>query len=108
MGQLPFISRWKTCGEPLGVNDISFPDKPATLLFPNPNQGTFTIQFLEDGIQNSEVDVYDMLGEKIYSTLVIGKSSLIINLGSQASGVYLYRIINKNGTEASMGKFIVK
>jgi hypothetical protein len=87
---------------------IEFTSNQETIkLFPNPNNGQFTIQSsVVNG--NSVVEVYNMLGEKVYSQLIISNSQLTINLGSQPAGVYLYRVITENGNFVADGKFVIQ
>lgn len=83
---------------------------PSIRLYPNPNTGVFTLQIknYELGITN-QVEVFNMLGEKVYSaTLSTVNSTLSINLSSQPSGVYLYRVLSETGDFVSGGKFVIQ
>ncbi len=79
-------------------------------LFPNPNNGQFTIQL--SGISGqSSVEIYNMLGEKVYSSTLpqTAKGALReMNLSTQSNGVYLYRILDENGNVISSGKFVIE
>ncbi|HXB11365.1 MAG TPA: T9SS type A sorting domain-containing protein, partial [Bacteroidia bacterium] len=56
----------------------------------------------------SSVEVYNMLGEMVYSKpLSIVNYPLSVNLSSQSNGVYLYRVLNESGNLAGEGKFII-
>jgi uncharacterized repeat protein (TIGR03803 family) len=79
-----------------------------TIVYPNPNNGVFTIQSSAVSGQSS-VEVYNMLGEKVYSNYQITKlSNYQINLSNQSNGVYLYRVLNENGSLLGAGKLIIQ
>jgi uncharacterized repeat protein (TIGR03803 family) len=82
-------------------------------LFPNPSNGVFTIQSTVVSGQ-SIVEVYNMLGEKMYSKqwtsnngLPIAKG-MTIDLSDKASGVYLYRVLTETGELIGEGKFVIE
>jgi hypothetical protein len=88
---------------PLSINELTV--NRTITVYPNPSNGVFTIE--EQGIRDKEqVEVYNMLGEKIYYQTVIRNSQFVIDLSSQATGVYLYRITNTDGSLVSSGKLI--
>ncbi|WP_053970579.1 zinc-dependent metalloprotease [Mangrovimonas sp. ST2L15] len=67
-------------------------------VFPNPNNGSFTVQF--NGVMGDiNIDVYDIRGRKVYNDLVNGNNSdfsTTIDLGSVQSGMYLLNISTGN------------
>ena len=93
-------------GSTLGVNNISSANGNVEL-YPNPNSGIFTIQLSVVSNQSS-VEVYNMLGEKVYSQLVINNSQFIIDLSSKPNGVYFYQVLNEDGSLAGSGKMIIQ
>ena len=77
-----------------------------TDVFPNPNNGQFTIQL--SGISGqSSVEIYNMLGEKVFPQLSITNYPLSVSL-NQPNGLYLYRILDENGNATSTGKFVIQ
>jgi len=77
-------------------------------VYPNPNKGVFTLQSSVLSGQWS-VDIYNMLGEKVYSNHQITKSSNYqIDLSSQPSGMYFYLIKDTNGNMLGSGKFAIE
>ncbi|HTB30835.1 MAG TPA: T9SS type A sorting domain-containing protein, partial [Bacteroidia bacterium] len=74
-------------------------------LYPNPNSGQFTIQSSAGSGQLS-VEIYNMLGEKLYLQLSTFNSQLSIDISSQPNGIYLIRILNKDGTLVSQKKVV--
>jgi len=102
----------KPCGDTipdLGINQISRTDN--FTVFPNPNNGVFTIQMLNGqvSITNSEIRIYNVLGENIYTnSFKTYNSQFKIDLSTQPSGVYFYRIINESGNSSGKGKFVIQ
>jgi len=81
----------------LGANNIEVSSGPINV-YPNPANGEFTVSIKSEelGITN-DVEVYNMLGEKVYSQplipIVIGtNSSFLIDLSSQPNGIYLIKL----------------
>jgi len=81
-------------------------------VYPNPNNGSFTMQIQNGQIASSEklqVLIYNILGEQVYAETSTFNSQLSINLGVKASGVYFYRIMTESGDKlVSEGKVIVQ
>jgi hypothetical protein len=71
----------------------SSPVAPNTItVYPNPSGGQFYFKGINSG---SRLEVYNMLGQNIFSAEVTGNIYLL-NIFSQAKGVYLYRIMSKD------------
>ncbi len=79
------------------------------IIYPNPNNGQFILQLASSYKldANSQVQVYDMLGQEIYNSN-INSSGTQIDLGNKASGIYLYRVITETGGITGEGKFIIE
>jgi len=78
-------------------------------IFPNPNMGQFTVVCPPAIITGSKpiIEVYNLLGEKVYSAGLVGGNT-IISLGEQAPGIYIYRIITADGNLVNPGKLVVE
>ncbi len=76
-------------------------------VFPNPSSGEFTFNLNNITPANRELDIYNMLGEKIYSSK-LNSASTLVNLSSQPSGVYLYRVVCENVKDIYSGKLIIQ
>jgi len=79
-------------------------------VYPNPSNGTFqlVISNYKLGI-NSTVEIYNVLGEEVYSSYQITQSSNYpIDISSQSNGVYMYRIISETGDLVGEGKVIIQ
>jgi hypothetical protein len=56
----------------------------------------------------SSIEVYNMLGEKVYEeTLCSTQGDNTINLSNQPNGVYLYRVLQQDGTLLGEGKVVI-
>ena len=89
-----------------GVNSI-VANSGSISVYPNPSNGQFTIQSSVVNGQSS-VEVYNVIGEQVYSQSSIVHFPLSIDLSSQASGVYLYRVVSDNGNLLGQGKLIIQ
>ncbi len=85
----PTILREGADGKGDGSNQFS-----ELTVYPNPTTGQFTIAGLEQG---QIVEIYDYTGRKISSLLTNDNSLLTINISNQPNGVYLIRILDKEG-----------
>ncbi|MGP8214295.1 MAG: choice-of-anchor tandem repeat GloVer-containing protein [Bacteroidia bacterium] len=81
----------------------------AIKLFPNPNNGVFQIQaYSYQPTANGQIEVYNMLGEKVCTQWTIDNGQWTFNLSSEPSGIYLYRVINETRELIGEGKFIIQ
>jgi hypothetical protein len=94
-------------GIPEGLNYLSRKAENVSI-YPNPSNGKFTIQESGARIQNPEIEIYNMLGEKVFSKFTTDNSQLTINLNDQPAGIYLYRIITETGNLVSTGKLVIQ
>jgi subtilisin-like proprotein convertase family protein len=86
------ISAWSLniCST-LGINENTFQD---FALYPNPNDGNFTVKFSTASSEDVAIDVYDMRGRQIYTNEFSnnGAFNQTIDLNTVQSGVYLVSI----------------
>lgn len=80
-------------------------------VYPNPGRGIFNLEIknYESGM-NTTVEVYNVLGEKVYSTSFLNShSQFLINLDNQPDGIYLYRAMSsENGSLIGEGKLVIE
>jgi uncharacterized repeat protein (TIGR03803 family) len=89
-----------------GINNIT--NNESAKLYPNPNSGEFLIH-TSKGSGASVIEVYNVPGEMIFSAnLPSGQTNCSINLGSQPSGIYFYRVLSDKEALISDGKFIIE
>jgi hypothetical protein len=97
----------------LGVNNLATGQNKFTI-YPNPNNGNFQLQWPALGGQSSLVEIYNVLGEKVYSHYQNTnldshrESNYQINLSSQPSGIYFYLIKDETGKLLGTGKFAIQ
>jgi hypothetical protein len=89
-----------------GINKIT--NTINSSLFPNPNNGRFTIKLLGI-IGKYSIEVYNLLGAKVLiETLSYSQNDNSVDINTQPNGVYLYRILDENGNQISNGKFVIQ
>lgn len=90
------------------VNTIS-EQKPSFEVYPDPNKGAFAISITNYELKiTNTLEIYNMLGQKVYSTTFNTQHSKFnINLGNEPNGLYLYKIISKDGHSVAEGKFVI-
>ena len=70
-------------------------------LFPNPNQGQFTLSFTQDYISDVLIEIVDMAGKVVYTQMTenfSGEFAHTFEKGALASGAYMLRIRNDKGS----------
>lgn len=84
-----------------GINDMVSSNNEWTLeICPNPSNGT--IQLISNQYSVMDVGVYNLLGDKIYSSTVSSPQGTI-NLSSQPKGIYFVEVVLENGSSKGNG-----
>jgi N-acetylneuraminic acid mutarotase len=91
---------------PTGINSITAKSNNITV-YPNPNNGNFTIQLSGVSAQSSVVEIYNAIGQEVYTGLLASDNNNV-ELTSKATGVYLYRIISENGNLLGQGRLVIQ
>jgi sugar lactone lactonase YvrE len=96
-----------------GINELT-KDNGQWIVYPNPNDGVFTIQSPLPPKGGTTLEVYNVLGEKVYSGLPLNphagtlkQCAYTIDLSGSTSGVYFYRVVDEEGALVGEGKFII-
>ncbi len=99
-----------------GINEIS--ENNSVKVFPNPSKGIFNLQANSQWpIANSHVEIYNVLGEKVFDKALRpvtqgqggqAQGDYQINISSESSGVYFYRMISEKGEFVASGKLIIQ
>jgi hypothetical protein len=97
----------KSGSGPTGINPIT-KSPNSIIVYPNPSNSHFTFE-LSSNIQATTIDIYNLMGQEI-SSYSINQSTLLytINMGNNSSGLYIYRVINKNGESIQEGKLLLE
>lgn len=83
----------------IGINEIS--NYNLIGIYPNPTSGAFQIQVGNGQLAVGKVEIYNVLGENIYKSSVIGhQSSSTIDLSSHPKGIYFVKVISEDGMQA--------
>jgi hypothetical protein len=98
-GNATAYSNWSSGSA--GINQLSL--SYSIDVYPNPNSGQFTIK-LNYSQNGYTVEIYNMVGEKIYQS-VLSNSQNIINLSSQPAGMYFVHLKSEEGVE--VGKVLI-
>ncbi|MCX6223625.1 MAG: MBG domain-containing protein, partial [Bacteroidia bacterium] len=89
-----------------GINQIS--DQSNFIVYPNPNNGTFTIEYQPNGTGTVRLSVLGITGkvliDKMYRTG--SKITEVIQMPDRSGGIYLIRLINDSGV--SYRKIVVE
>jgi hypothetical protein len=103
---MPYIARWEECDRVLGVNNIKA-NYSNLMVYPNPSKGTFNF-VLSNVNDKCNVEIYNVLGEKIYTETLQTQDNNTINISGQPNGVYLYRVISEDGKFIGSGKVVIE
>ncbi|NVO10747.1 MAG: T9SS type A sorting domain-containing protein [Bacteroidales bacterium] len=66
-------------------------DEGLIKIYPSPNDGKFTIDFVEKGRTPKWVEIYNLIGKKIYRAIP-NASTLKVNLVNASKGVYFIKV----------------
>lgn len=90
-----YYSAWKcdTMHTATSINSLDATD--VVSVYPNPNNGTFTVSLGRMDFENVWVTLYDVTGRMIMSKQIHSDSE-IISAGNAVKGVYLLRIVMDN------------
>lgn len=69
-----------------------------TRVFPNPSNGILNV---ESGSAIQNVEVFNLLGERVLVTSVLKGQNALVTFGNVANGVYLVKVITTGGTSTT-------
>jgi hypothetical protein len=89
-----------------GTNEVKG-ESGKVKVYPNPSNGSFTMELSVVSGQSS-VEIYNVLGEKVFTeTLRNSQGENLIDLTTQSSGVYFYRVIKEDAGLIGSGKIVI-
>ncbi|HTA27351.1 MAG TPA: choice-of-anchor tandem repeat GloVer-containing protein [Bacteroidia bacterium] len=106
------VFRWRDSSIETSANTVAAKTQKVKV-FPNPSNGLFTVVCHSDlpagrEISQSIIEVYNVLGEKVYSQSTTHQSPITIDLSTQPNGIYLYRLISADGSLTGEGKLVIQ
>ena len=93
---------WKRSLLALGINE--FRDNNLFVLYPNPNNGKFKINI--SSINKINIEIFNLLGEKIYATSNFIQQSNEIDLSNSIKGIYFVKIYD--GEKVQTEKIVIQ
>lgn len=92
----------------LGVNEVA--DAHGTVrIYPNPFSTNATLLIGDKvNVDNASVEICNVLGQTVNTISNINSHNVSIEKGHLQSGVYFYRLLDKQGNLLNTGKFIVE
>ncbi len=98
-----------TINSDAGINNL-LSNSDGITVYPNPGKGVFILQAnSQQPIANSHIEIYNVLGEKVYSNNYQPVANgYQLSLSNQPNGVYFYRVITGNGNLVGEGKLVIE
>ncbi|HEY4799852.1 MAG TPA: T9SS type A sorting domain-containing protein, partial [Bacteroidia bacterium] len=78
----------------VAVHEINYAGSVS--VYPNPSKGAFTVQIFNQHVSGADVNIANVLGEKIYS-IKMNSSRADIDLSDRAGGIYFITIKTQEG-----------
>jgi hypothetical protein len=66
-------------------------------IYPNPSDGIYYFNLTEEDA-DTQIQVFNLLGEQVFSNLLLGKQENEIDLSNLAKGCYLVKLSNLENT----------
>jgi hypothetical protein len=89
---------YTACGA--GINENKNEDLVS--IFPNPNNGSFMLNYTSTSNQKVSLKLYDRIGRMVYSSEVkvtSGSNPIEMNIQNLNSGIYMFELINEQGKQ---------
>jgi hypothetical protein len=83
------------------------PNVKLTRFYPNPASGYINFEFSKEVDNTCVLQVYSFMGKKVYESVVKSPERLTIQLDDYTRGLYLFKLMNKQGQLLETGKFQV-
>lgn len=75
-------------------------------IFPNPSNGSFTIEYNEDNYRDLKFEILDVLGQKLHEGAIVPNTKNEINF-NVSNGIYFIKITTKENKILSQRKIII-
>jgi hypothetical protein len=100
------IIRQDTAQIPNGIKPINNPLNIS--VYPNPSNSVFTVSMKNENERIKDIEVFNVLGENVYSQFNIPDPTFKIDLSSQADGIYFLRALTEDGQMLTQKVSIIK
>jgi hypothetical protein len=70
-------------------------------IFPNPSEGIFLVHITGLNHEEMSCEVVDLMGNVVFDRTRITDPVFVINLESRPNGIYLVRMMSRNGTKVT-------
>jgi hypothetical protein len=87
-----------------GINEISA--SGSITIYPNPNDGNFTITQTGPARAGYELGIYDVMGREVYIESINNSSQTAINISNLSDGIYFWKVISERGI-IDKGKIVI-
>jgi hypothetical protein len=92
---------------PGSIIDISNKQDQFFIIYPNPNEGIFTMELMDANHKSGiRVEIFDMMGARVKQIELSGKRLYEFDLSDKPAGIYLLRVIK--GDKVGIWKVIRK
>ncbi len=92
-----------------GMNEVAIRVEDV-LVYPNPGNGKFTFTLSHAELVSAShpiIELYDIFGKKVFvATLKQVQGDNELNISTEPSGIYFYRIVNESGRVINQGKLV--
>ena len=95
-GKINAYGALKMMTQQTGVYQFSGARQLDVLLFPNPNKGTFTLDYLSNAADKVQVEVTNLTGKIVYNTswsVAGGLNRQSFHVADVATGIYIVRVV---------------
>lgn len=86
------VQTTNTCSVVAGINEAI--NGNSVMVYPNPSNGVFLFNINNADSKNALLEIYNLLGEKVYSTREV-ESQLQINLSEYPKGLYFVKLFSQ-------------
>jgi len=78
------------------------------IIYPNPNDGSFTIDFGSDNYKEFNLKISDSEGQQLYFFDKFSSSPVTVNMSNKPKGAYILSLFNKNNMSVIIHKIIIQ
>jgi hypothetical protein len=83
----------------VALNNDSFSLIEDVVLYPNPSKDFFTIDVPQSIVKSGKMEIYNTLGQKMFTKVISSDSDLIVNISSLTNGVYFLNLNLDNSSK---------